>query len=44
MITVPKRMKRAEKISDRMGISSRLEERNVMIVRQRRECAAAHIE
>lgn len=30
MITVPKRMKRAEKISDRMGIISRLEERNVL--------------
>lgn len=28
MITVPKRMKRAEKIRDRMGIISRLEERN----------------
>lgn len=30
MITVPKRMKRAEKISDRMGIISRLKERNVL--------------
>lgn len=27
MMTVPKRMKRAEKISDRMGIISRLEEK-----------------
>lgn len=32
MMTVPKRMKRAEKISDRMGIISRLEERKYVSV------------
>lgn len=34
MMTVPKRMKRAEKMSDRMGIISRLEGRNVLWLKE----------
>lgn len=42
MMTVPKRMKRAEKISDRMGIISRLGEKNALLLKYVGEIHSSH--